>query len=68
MVELFRISSKEAQQLKEDTIERLLNYNRQLKLDYAAVKNSCSTYVKLSSQIVDNFAKGMHSINNFVQR
>lgn len=54
-MELFRISCQEATQLKESTISSLLEFNRQLKVDYAQVKHSCSSYVKLSESAVEQY-------------
>jgi hypothetical protein len=39
-MELFKLTCQEVQSLREDTLERLISFNRDLKLNYAAVKEN----------------------------
>ena len=38
MVELFKLAIEEAKEMKDETLEKLIKFNRDLKVSYAGVK------------------------------
>ena len=39
-MELFKMTCEEIQKIKDDTLEKLITYNRNLKLNYSSIKEN----------------------------
>ncbi len=39
-MELFKMTCQEVQSLREDTLEKLISFNRDLKINYASIKEN----------------------------
>ena len=55
MVELFKLAIEEAREMKDETLEKLIKFNRDLKVSYAGVKQRHSEFtVSLENKMQEN--------------